>query len=406
MEYDFLKIVEDTVTLKAEGNKIVSSKKSSIQRNGFRRFENDLMIQTSSLGETNLERLLIESKKYGGLGAAHNFGFSKEVKDHRKSNSVNSDALESYKVALSNLVDKYPDFVFSGQCVVSNKNVFLNSSYGLDLSTAGGIIDWYIIYQRKGSGNMLDGYMFGQGNQNTIFESVKNQEVFLEGQNFKIDLQSGHYPVLLVEEKSVLKKLLESFMVNKYEEGSALYSGKLGAQLFNQKVEFYDSGYHPETGNYMFFDGEGTIRDHDLLLIKDGVFSSLVSDLRYANKYATHTTGNGLRGYNRGVSLDFKGLHFRKRDSSWKEILKSFPTCIVGLLAAGGESNDLGEFSTPVQIGYIFKNGELEGLAPQITVKTSIDQFLGSKLIDISSDGFMSDKGEACVISEMEVMVN
>lgn len=76
------------------------------------------------------------------------------------------------------------------------------------------------------------------------------------------------------------------------------------------------------------------------------------------------------------------------------------------MIAAGGDSNDLGEFSTPVQVGYILEKGEVIGQAPQVTVKTSVSNYLGSHLIDVSSDGFTSNSPSTCVISEMDVFVN
>ena len=406
MEYDFLKLEESSTTIKAERSTIVSHKKSNIQRNGFRRFENSKLIQTSRLGEATLDQLITESRKYGGLGTNHNFGLSKEHQEHKQSIAVKDSALQSYEEALDYLKEEYPDFVFSGECTVSNKVVSLTSSYGLDLSTAGGNLNWYFIYQKKGSGNILDGYIFGSSNSDRIVQSLRKQEIYLRNSSKISSLKAGSYPVLLVDDTPVLKKLLESFEINKYTESAALYSENLGKKLFSQKVDLIDSGYDPSCGHFMFFDGEGTVRSNDLFLLKEGVFNSLISDLRYGKKYGVPTTGNGTRLYNRGVNLGFKGLRIKKKNKSWSEIIKDLPVCVVALVSSGGDSNDLGEYSTPVQIGYVFRNGELEGLLPQVTVKTSINNFLGNKLIDISADGFTEDMPSACIVSEMDVLVN
>lgn len=405
MNYDVLKLENSSTTIKAEACKIVSHKKSNIQKNGFRRFESNKVIQTSRLGEATLDQLMHESKQYGGLGTDYNFGFSPAASTHKTAPHLDDSALRSYSDILEYLKNKYPDFIFSGECSVSNKNISLKSSYGLDLSTSGGFLEWYFLYQRKGSGNMLDGYIFGFGEADNILKSVNEQELYLNVSNKVSSLKSGAYPVLFVEEKPVLKKLLESFHVNKYKEGAALYAGKLGQKLFDSKIDLVDCGYDHSSGNFMFFDGEGTIRTDDLLLIKEGIFNSLISDLRNQKKYDFKSSGNGTRLYNRGVNLDFKGIRFKKRSQPWLEIIKNLPICIVALVAAGGDSNDLGEYSTAVQVGYVFKNGELEGLAPQITVKTSIDNYLGKKLIDVSSDGFIKSMPSPCIISEMDVLV-
>ena len=167
-----------------------------------------------------------------------------------------------------------------------------------------------------------------------------------------------------------------------------------------------DSASEENLGQIMFFDGEGVVRNTDHELIKNGQFVNLISDLRFGKKFNSPSSGNGIRPYNRGVNLDFRTLKFKKLNRTWNTILKDLPLSIVALVAAGGDSNDLGEYSTPVQIGYVYEHGELVGIAPQITVKTSLDQYLGTNLIDISSDGFISDLPSGCVISKMDVLVN
>ncbi|MCB0368440.1 MAG: hypothetical protein KDD45_03125 [Bdellovibrionales bacterium] len=406
MDYDILKVEDNSITIKAEANAIVSHKKSTIQKNGFRRFENNLVIQTSSLGEVSLDQLIHQSREYDGMGTKHDFGFAEGKKDHKYGKQIDDKCLSSFTEGLNYLSKKYSDFIFSGECVVSNKYASLKSSYGLDLSTSGGLIDWYFLYQRKGSGNMLDGYFFGLNDSDNIMASIKNQEKFINASFKTSKIDSGKYPVLFIDEKPTIKKLLESFQVNKYKENASLYNGQLDQKLFDTKVNIFDSGYDPSSGNYMFFDGEGTIREEDLYLIKNGKFNSLISDLRNQAKFNVSSTGNGSRIYNRGVSLDFKGVRIKKGNSTWNNIIKNIPICIIAFVAAGGDSNDFGEYSTPVQVGYIFKYGELDGLAPQITVKTSIDNYLGKNLIDISSDGFVEDMPSGCIISEMEVLVN
>ncbi len=406
MEFDVLKIQENSTTVKAEGNSIVSHKKSSIERVGFRRFENGRVYQSSRLGDASIDVLISESKTFGGPGSAQEFDFSTARTLHKESSFTEEGSLSSYQEALNFLVHKYPNFVFSGQCANLDKRASLSSSYGLSLSSGGGLIEWYFLYQRKGSGNMLDGYIFGSSPEDRIFESVKQQEMFITDSEKPLDIKNGRFPVLMVDEKPVLKKLLESIHINKYKENAALYSNKLGEKLFSEKVNLVDVGYCPQFGQNLFFDGEGVVREEDLFLVREGKFSSLISDLRYEKKYGYKSTGNGTRLYNRGVNLDFKKLEIKEGKRSWKDILSDLPFCVVALVSAGGDSNDLGEYSAPVQVGYIFKNGQLAGLCPQITVKTSVDQFLGDKLIDISSDGFTKDLSSACVISEMDIFVN
>ena len=211
--------------------------------------------------------------------------------------------------------------------------------------------------------------------------------------------------MLFTEELQPAAKLIESFSVNKYEESAALYSGKLGSQLFSSQISISDSGYDPENGQFMFFDGEGTVRTQPLNLIENGKFVSLISDLRFGNKFKRPSTGNGQRVYNRGVILGPRSLRIGKGQRPWREIVKGLDKCIIAMICAGGDSNDLGEFSSPVQVGYLLEKGEVVGRTPELSLKTSVDSYLNSGLVEVASDGFTSGSPSACVISEMDILV-
>ncbi len=406
MDYDILSIEEQSTTLKIEGNQVCSRKKSNIQRYGVRRFENGKVFQTSRLGKATDERLLADTKEWGGLGSAHEYGFASAHKEARVGDSVDHSVLESFEEGLKTLMGLHPDFIFSGRCTVQNQTNSMQSSYGLDLKTSGGICDWYYMYQRKGSSNMMDGYFGDISLKTNIQDLIEKHANFLSMQGTVVKLASGRMPVLLVDNQEPLKKLIESFHINKYEEGAALYSGKLGEKLFSDKISLVDNSYDASSGNFNFFDGDGIVRTQDLKLIDQGRFVSTISDLRFGKKFGKTSTGNGLRAYNRGVNLSPRSLRFAKGGLSWQSIVSKLDRCLVAMVTAGGDSNDLGEFSTPVQIGYIFEKGELVGQAPQVTIKTSVDNYLGKDLIDVSSDGFTPAYQSACVISEMEVFVN
>jgi predicted Zn-dependent protease len=406
MEFDVLKIREETFATKSQANVIVSSKRANIERIGFRRFQDNRVFQTSRLGETNLDQLIKESKMFGGPGTPHDFDFAPAHSESRKSQSLVKSALESYAAALDELRSSFPNYLFSGECTVKNQTVTLNSSYGLDLSCAGSNLQWYFIYQRKGSGNVIDGFIDGTSGSDNILESVREHFIYLNDLKEVSDFKPGKYPVLFVENREILKKLIASFEVNRYQESGALYSGKLGQKLFDSRLSLVDGGYDPKIGHFQFFDGEGTVRESDLPLIENGIFRSLISNLRYQKKYGVTTTGNGLRPFDQGVKLGLRNLKIVGGEKKWFKIIKDLPFCVVAAVTAGGESNDLGEYSSPIQAGYLFKNGELMGLLPQSTVKTSIDRYLGVDLVDISSDGFTPDQGSACVISEMDIYLN
>lgn len=406
MEFDIFSINEKSATVKAEAGKISANKNQQIQRHGVRRFEGGKVFQTSRLGAATEDRLIADTKEWGGPGTLHEYGFAAPKVDSKNGLAADEKYLQDFTEGLDTLNSQHPDFVFSGQCTVQQQSVAFKASYGLDLKTSGGFCEWYFTYQRKGSGNMIDGFLAETGSRVDVKKEIQTHSAFLKMQNKIATVKNGRIPVLFVEAMQPLSKLLESFYIHKYSEGAALYSGKMGEKLFSDKITLVDSSYDPEAGIIKYFDGDGTVRKEDLKLIDKGRFNGLMSDLRFGKKFNQASTGNGQRVYNRGVTLGPNSLRFQKGQDSWKKIVSQLDRCLIAMVSAGGDSNDLGEFSSPVQIGYIMEKGEVVGLAPQITVKTSIENYLGAGLIGVSSDGFTSYSPSACLISEMEILVN
>jgi PmbA protein len=406
MEYDILTTETISSTIKAEVGVVSSNKDLHIVKNGVRRFENNKLFQTTRLGKVSDERLIMDTKEWGGPGISHNFGFAPAIVESRDAKDINNQVFEQFQEGLSRLTQDFSDFVFSGSCMLQNITTKLRSSYGVDLTTSGSLCEWYYLYKRKGSANMLDGYFGSLGAKLDIDKEIEEHSEFLRVQGQEKQLAAGSMPVIFVEGEQVLAKLIQSFRVNTYEEGAALYSGKLGQKLFSDKISIVDSAYDSEYGHFSFFDGEGVVRNENLKLINQGVFENLICDLRFGKKYNRSSTGNGMRPTGQGVTLAPRTLRIGPGQKSWREIIKKFDRCLVAMVAAGGDSNDLGEFSSPVQIGYIVENGKVVAQAPQVTVKTNLTDYLGKKLIDVSSDGFTVGSPAGCIISEIEVLIN
>jgi predicted Zn-dependent protease len=407
MNFDILNLIETSISLKIEANKTKSLRKSEIKRYGVRRFEDGKLYQSSCLGEAQEDKLLSDNKKWGGSGIPHQYGFAPKRKENRTGAMLESDLIYHFEEQAHQLFDKFPGYVFSGKCSINYNQTHLYSNYGLDLKSEGGVCSAYLMYQRKASGNMIDGIISTTSANPNFRQMLEDYSEFLEAEKFEAKVSPGKMPVLFVDPSGALKKLKESILINRYKEGAALFSGQLGKRIFSKQVTIYDKAYAPEVGLIDYFDGEGTVRDNDDYVIVDkGEFSGLISDLRFAQKYGEMSSGNGLRTYNSGVNLTPRTLIFANGTKPWRQLVKNLDKCLIAVIAAGGDSNDLGEFSTPVQVGYVFEKGQLVGRSPQVTVKTKLSDFLNHSLVGIASDNFTPKSISGSVISEMDVYLN
>lgn len=407
MKFDILSIQEKSTVVQFEVSSIKSLKNLDIHRFGVRRFENGKMFQTSRLGEANEDLLIADTKKWGGPGVPHEYGFAPPHCEVRTGVDVDISYTAQFEDSARTLAAKFPEFVFSGKCSVAHVSTALKSNYGLDLKASGGVCEWEIFYQRKGSGNMFDGFIADYTSKPNIQHDLEVHSEFLNAQKYEAKLTPGKIPVLFADAMAPLKKLSESLAINRYHEGSCLYAGKLGESLFSPLVTLVDYAYLPELGINQFFDGEGVVRSKDdYALIENGRFLGLISDLRFGKKFCEPSTGNGIRSFDTGVGLSPRILGFSKGSQPWREAIKQLDRCLLAVVAAGGDSNDLGEFSTPVQVGYIFEKGLLVGRSPQVTVKASLTDYLGKDLIAVTSDSPTPSSPSASVISEMNVLLN
>ncbi|MFN8791527.1 MAG: metallopeptidase TldD-related protein [Bdellovibrionales bacterium] len=404
MKYDLLSIRDHKSTLKVEAGRPHSRKNVEIERFGIRRFENGRIYQASRLGKSSLDRLLDDTREWGGPGLNHEYGFAPHHVEVRRGKKVELTVFDQFLDSLRSLQSQFPQFVFSGRCQIQSSVTTLNSNYGLALEVSGDLCDWYFVYQRRDSGNMLDGFFGETTSCPDVQAMIQKQIPFLKVEHKEESLKPGRLPVLFIDPLQPISKLVDSLHVHKYFEGAGLYSGRLGESLFDSRISLVDAGYDPIRGPLTFFDGEGTVRSQDWLKVVDqGVLVDLLSDLRFGKKYGRPSTGNGMRSCRGGVMLAPRSLRFAPGKRPWKDILSGLDRCLVVIVAAGGDSNDLGEYSTPVQVGFIFEKGEVIGRAPQVTVKTSVADYLGNSLIDVSSDGFDTSSVSPCLISEMDI---
>lgn len=117
-------------------------------------------------------------------------------------------------------------------------------------------------------------------------------------------------------------------------------------------------------------------------------------------------TGNGQRSPSSAVFTSFNQLVLGAGKRSTQEILNSLDECIIVFMGDGGDFTDKGDFSTPLQLSYLIRKGEIVGRLPQLTVKTTTQDMFGSRLMEIASDGFQKNKLCPSLFSEMDVYVN
>jgi PmbA protein len=410
MKHDILNVTEESLTVEVVGGKINSSRNKNISKKGVRLFEGNKIYTTSFVGDISDEELVKKAQGAKSVGIP----FEHELPSYTNLKIVDEQSLKDPLEKIQEVIEvtherlgKFSnEFVFNGKFSRQIYSTTLKNDLGAKLERRFGHNEWYYLFKKVGSPNLMDGYIEQSGRSLDLNDIFDRNVPYLESYNNEIKIQAGKYPVLFIE-GGQLAKLSQSLRADKYFEGSALYSGKLNQKIFSDKFSLYDVNYSPEHGLYRKFDEEGTVRQMARLpLIENGTIKNIIADLRNAKKYGVEATGNGQRGFDSAAMLGFNSLVIGAGNRTTQAILRDLDNCVVVFMGHGGDFTDKGEYSTPLQLSYLVQKGEIIGRLPQLTVKTTTDDMFNNRLIEIASDGFQKNHLSPSIFSEMDVFVN
>lgn len=413
MKYDILTTSEESLNVEVVAGHVNSSRNKNISKKGVRLFENNKIYTTSFVGDITDAELVKKAQGTKSVGIPYEY----DLPTFEKMSVVDEKSLEVPLTKIMETIERTQErlrpfsneFVFNGKFNRSINTVTLVNESGVKLEKKYADSEWYYLFKKVGSPNLMDGYFEGNSRMlslDSVDEVLNKNLPYLEAYNKEIKFQNGKYPVLFLE-GGLTGKLSESLRADKYCEGAALYSGKIGKLIFSKDFSLYDVNYSPEHSLYRQFDEEGTIRKTTRLpLIENGVMKNVIADLRNAKKYGVEATGNGMRSFDSAVGIGFNSLVVGAGKRSTQEILKSLDNCVVVFMGHGGDFTDKGEYSTPLQLSYLVQKGEIIGRLPQLTVKTTTEDMFNHRLIEIASDGFQKERMNPSVFTEMDVYVN
>jgi len=415
MRKEILKLQEKEISIEVTGNVIASVRNKDIVKKGARVFNDGRIYSSSFVGNIDEEKLIALALENSDGSIEFDYPLQNCTDNKRSALSEetkNQDILYAdYGELLAELVKKYPEFIFSGKanlCRVTKELKVAEQAKQTTQKVDYDFCSWYLCYKHKKSAGIIDGYfgadtIAGYDLKNEARKYYKYLDVFTK----MVTLQAGKLPVVFVQSSQLLSKLLESIRADYYKKDIGLFKGMLGKKILNNKFTLSDVSYMPERGSVVLFDGDGIVRENPIFpLVKEGVFQNLICDLRNAKKYNLSPTGNGQRSFDTSTTLGFNKVFIEGGSRSVQDILNDLPECLIVEMAAGGDFTDTGDYSTPVQNGFLAKNGVITGKLPQITLKSSLQKMLGDDLIEISSNSFSGLEYNSAIFTEMNVLLN
>jgi PmbA protein len=301
---------------------------------------------------------------------------------------------------LRDLSEISKNYVLSGKSSITQKITTLSNNLNIELSRKVSLLSCNLSMKLKGAGNIMDA---GTGVSDFDITDEKYND-FLRDSDFiamatmsdEVNLENKQYKVLCGQ-GMLLGMFRQDISGIAYEEKSSLLAGKLGHQIFHESVNISESRINDDTVTFVPFDHEGIITTNDQIIVKNGILQTIVYDKKRAKKYDKKATGNGYRSYNTNPLINICTLIF-PGDFPLCSDLISDDLVIVPFVSSGGDFLPNGNFSRPVQMAFVFKNGKFIGKAPQITLTGNYLESMNRDFVAIGRNDLLKNTLEKNLI--------
>lgn len=202
-------------------------------------------------------------------------------------------------------------------------------------------------------------------------------------------LKTGNYPVVFENGAAIdlLSTFSGVFSLENAEKGLSLLKDKVSTQIASDVVTLKDSPYSELSGLNCPFDDQGvTVTEKNV--IEKGTLTTLLNNLKWANKTKVTPTGNGFKGgYSSPVSISPCNFYIEKGSVTLDQMLEPIETGVfitsIGGLHAGANVST-GDFSLEAK-GFKIEKGKVTTPLKAFTVSGNFYKVL-QKITNVADD--------------------
>jgi PmbA protein len=387
MKRETITIQDKETTARVQTSQVQAVRVKDITKKGVRVYQDGKIGISGAVGDAADGDLLQNAVENLSAGIAYPYPLSGHHMDHRSYNDhpmTSQELLEQAEHILAVLGQEYSDFSFSEGISFQETRIEMKNSEGLDLQYHDAFFGLTLILKEKATANLLDGALVCQTRQFDPDRFLSFNRNFLEAYRNKVALPPGDVlPVFTLGTESTLGFIGRSLNGERFAKGSSLFSGKLGQQLFSERITI-ELNRDPLRKGRPFFDAEGVVLPGDSLpLIEEGKLTKLLTDKKTAQLYQLAHTGAATGNYDDPPTID--GAHgaslaFRTDTADISEALQGQMAIFI-LMASGGDFTADGSYATPVQVSFLFDGNQLLGKLPEFAMRSHLHEMLGKDYI-------------------------
>ncbi len=403
MKKEEITIREKDITVQVVNTKINAVRKRDITKKGYRVFENGKIGVSGTIGDdTTLLKDAIDNLQ---TNISYIYPLEKNHKEcvHIKTNTLSSEEfLNESKKLLTYNREHYSNFDFSNNIQFIEKEVCFKNSENVELVYKDSYVELELIMREKKSANIFDGFLTYIGRYFTAENFIEKNKGYIEAYKNKIKLpELDRIPVIINFDEKIASKLNKELNGERYGNGSSLFAGKLGKQLFNEKINITHC-FDPVKKYRQFFDSEGIVNDgYEYTLIKNGLLKACFTNKKIADKYQMKHTGAASSGYDSAPGLNHTTLDIKIDSHNLREAINGF--AIFVMVAAGGDFTDDGAYATPVQIAFLYDGEKLIGKLPEFQMSSHLMKMFGDDYIGTFESPFHFGDNDAISVFMMDI---
>lgn len=387
------------VSLNVSAGRVDSLRRKNITKSGCRVYENGYLGVAGCLGQPTADTWAAAERALARQVPTAPPETGKERIREQGEALIPAEAFRAgCEELLSTLRTEFPDFVLSNKLQMMDVEMRLENDGGLKYVDRKRSYAMILVVKQVGSPNMFDSQLIAVSRRFDREGWLAQAREILTAHRTLLPMPEGERCLILdnaigdaLQNFSILDKALSG---REYLAGTSLFQGKLGQRLFDPRVTLsYDvTGTEWLARDDPFFDKEGTTLPGDRVnLIEHGVLRNLATNKRYAAQLGLASTGGAFGDYDSAPALAALPLILASTGETLEQ-LTAGRDCIVPLIASGGDWTDAGDYATPVQCAYLYRDGKLVGRLPEFNLAVKLNDLFGKDFVGVSADRFFGER--------------
>ncbi len=372
------------INLSLTNNEVSSVIKKNITKSACRVYDNGCIGIAGTLGEPD-EELMRQAESNLQLQLPYAPEATKNAvrhEDYKKGAFSVADSavyLKEMEETLAILRKEYPQFIFSNKMRMQEIEQELNNDAGTALKYSDRVITMEILIKHVDSVSVFDDFIVWitrDFDREAFLKSAREQlDAFLN----PVELPEGEKQLFIVD-LSLCSFIGENITAKAMGVKTSAFTGKIGEKLFDEKFSLLIDAGQNRIGS-CFFDGEGsTLKDDKCYLIKNGVFERPYADKRQAAEFGFDNTATAAGAYDSVPDNAAINMTVETTAKSIAELTAGRDAIFISQLS-GGDYTGEGNFASPVQLAYLYRDGKRIGKLPEFNVSGKLYEMFGEDYV-------------------------